>query len=107
MKHAIFFLAFILPISAEDWPQFLGPRRDGTYAGKDLAAQWAADGPKILWKEKVGSGWSGAAIAGGREGLFLYLRKGVILYPIFFLGSFLCHTIIDLYYSVKILKCES
>ena len=70
MKHAIFFLAFILPISAEDWPQFLGPRRDGTYAGKDLAAQWAADGPKILWKEKVGSGWSGAAIAEGRVVLF-------------------------------------
>jgi outer membrane protein assembly factor BamB len=35
MKHAILF-SFLLTgiLAAEDWPQFLGPRRDGTYQGK-------------------------------------------------------------------------
>ena len=66
MKHLLLLLALSLPLMAEDWPQFLGPRRNGTYHGKDLAAQWPADGPKVLWKKKVGSGWSSAVTTGGR-----------------------------------------
>lgn len=49
-----------------DWPQFLGPTRDGVYAGNDLAATWPAGGPKTLWKKKVGAGWSGPVVAGGK-----------------------------------------
>lgn len=66
MKHFLILLAIAMPLAAEDWPQFLGPRRNGTYIGKDLAAQWPADGPKVLWRKKVGSGWGGAVVAGDR-----------------------------------------
>ena len=33
---------------AEDWPQFLGPTRNGVYTGNDLAAKWPAGGPPAV-----------------------------------------------------------
>ena len=56
MKQAIL-LSFVLAgiLRAEDWPQFLGPRRDGTYRGKALP-EWPADGPELLWKNNIGAG---------------------------------------------------
>jgi outer membrane protein assembly factor BamB len=59
---------------AADWPQFLGPTRDGVYAGHDLADKWPAGGPKVLWEKKIGAGWSGPVVAGGR--LILFHRVG-------------------------------
>jgi len=66
MKYLVLLLSLSLSLVAEDWPQFLGPRRDGTYIGKNLAAQWPEDGPKVLWRKKVGSGWSSAVTTGKR-----------------------------------------
>jgi outer membrane protein assembly factor BamB len=48
---------------AADWPQFLGPTRDGVYAGTDLADVWPADGPAVVWRKNVGAGFSGVAVA--------------------------------------------
>ena len=42
---------------AADWPQYLGPNRDGISTETGLARTWGADGPKVLWKKPVGSGW--------------------------------------------------
>ena len=56
-----------------DWGQFLGPTRNGVYAGKDLAATWPAGGPKILWQHKVGAGWSGPVVSDGKVVLFYRL----------------------------------
>jgi len=39
---------------AEDWPQFLGPARNGVYSGNDLAAKWPPAGPAVVWKKEVG-----------------------------------------------------
>ncbi|MCW8129955.1 MAG: PQQ-like beta-propeller repeat protein [Planctomycetota bacterium] len=41
-----------LPAAAEgDWPQFLGPNRDGIAAGgPQLLNAWPKSGPKLLWK---------------------------------------------------------
>lgn len=50
----------------KDWPQFLGPTRNGVYAGHDLAASWPAGGPKVSWEMKLGAGWSGPAVADGK-----------------------------------------
>jgi len=60
--------------SASDWPQILGPNRDGTYAGKDLAAAWPKAGPPVTWQKKIGSGFSGPAVAAGK--LILFHRLG-------------------------------
>ena len=60
--------------AASDWPQLLGPTRDGVYAGADLSATWPAEGPRVLWQKKVGQGFSGPAVAGGK--LILFHRLG-------------------------------
>jgi outer membrane protein assembly factor BamB len=60
--------------SASDWPQFLGPARDGVYAGTDLADSWPKEGPPVVWRKKVGQGFSGPAVSGGR--LILFHRTG-------------------------------
>lgn len=50
--------------SAADWPQFLGPSRDGV--STESIEPWAASGPRVAWKTKVGAGFSGPVVAGGR-----------------------------------------
>ncbi|HEY3855778.1 MAG TPA: PQQ-binding-like beta-propeller repeat protein [Verrucomicrobiae bacterium] len=51
-------------VLAADWPQFLGPMRNGVYAGTDLAATWPTEGPPVVWQKKVGAGFSGPAVSG-------------------------------------------
>ena len=58
------------PLVVEDWPQFLGPTRDGVYRGPRLADAWPASGPRVLWRKPVGQGLAGVAISGGRVILF-------------------------------------
>jgi len=57
-------------VAASDWPQFLGPSRDGTCDGADLAATFPPGGLKILWQRDVGQGFSGPAVADGKLILF-------------------------------------
>jgi len=47
-----------------DFPQFLGPSRDGVLAGPPLEANWIAHPPEILWRHSVGAAWSGFSIVG-------------------------------------------
>src|SRR4051812_32049508 len=49
-----------------DWPQFLGPTRDGVYAGDALAAEWPKEGPTKVWFKPVGQGFSGPAVQDGK-----------------------------------------
>lgn len=49
-----------------DFPQFLGPDRTAVLAGPALDADWAARPPEVVWRGKVGAGWSGFAIVGER-----------------------------------------
>src|SRR5579884_3557701 len=51
------------PVLAGDWPQWLGPRRDGASAEK--IEPWKGD-PKKLWSEPVGEGYSVPVVAGGK-----------------------------------------
>ncbi len=57
-------------LRAGDWPQFLGPTRDGVYAGPGLAAAWPKEGPPVVWQKSVGAGFSGPVLAGGQLILF-------------------------------------
>ena len=62
-------ISLITP-AGDDWPQMLGPTRNGVYAGAPLAESWPASGPPIVWKRDVGQGFSGPVVAGGRVILF-------------------------------------
>ena len=56
---------------AGDWPQILGPNRNGIAADDErLAEQWPQDGPPVRWERPVGSGYAGVAVAGRRVILF-------------------------------------
>lgn len=56
--------------AASDWPQFLGPTRNGVYGGPALAASLPKEGPKVVWQKKVGQGFSGPVVAGDKAILF-------------------------------------
>jgi outer membrane protein assembly factor BamB len=60
--------------SAEDWPQFLGPGRNGIYSGNDLAPKWGPSGPAVVWKKDIGQGFSSPVVSQGR--LILFHRAG-------------------------------
>ncbi|MBC7856878.1 MAG: PQQ-binding-like beta-propeller repeat protein [Pirellulaceae bacterium] len=52
--------------SAADWPQFLGPARNGISPETGLMKAWPKDGPKEVWRVKGGVGMSGIAVSGGK-----------------------------------------
>jgi len=52
--------------STSDFPQFLGPDRTGMLQAPTLNRDWAANPPKILWRQPVGAAWSGWAVVGAR-----------------------------------------
>ena len=56
--------------AANDWPQYLGPSRNGIYSGPALADNWGANGPKVVWRKQVGQGFAGPAVVGNRVILF-------------------------------------
>ncbi len=53
-----------LAISAGDWPEFRGVKRDGTVHGVSVATDWKAQKPRELWRRRVGPGWSSFATVG-------------------------------------------
>jgi outer membrane protein assembly factor BamB len=56
-----------------DWPQLLGPTRNGVYYGGDIPTTWTASGPRIVWKKPVGEGFAGPVVVGNR--LILFHRR--------------------------------
>ncbi len=49
----------------DDFPQFLGPRRDAVYRAVSLERDWAAHPPEERWRVPIGAGWSGFAAVNG------------------------------------------
>ncbi len=62
------------PTRAADWPQFLGPERNGVSRETGLLTSWPQQGPPVLWKTEIGAGFSGPVVAGDR--LILFHRIG-------------------------------
>ncbi len=67
-------LCCVAAAQAEDWPQLLGPRRDGSYEGAALAETWPKEGPARTWEMEVGDGFAGPVVAGGK--VFIFHRPG-------------------------------
>lgn len=65
-------LVWMIPslLLADDWPQWLGPRRDGVSKEANLIATFPAQGPKVLWQRDVGPGFSGPVVQAGKMILF-------------------------------------
>ncbi len=48
-----------------DSPEFRGPGRDGVLTGVSVVADWNEHPPKMLWRKRVGPGWSGMIVVDG------------------------------------------
>jgi len=71
MKSCIKFIPVILlvcmtSVFAEDWPQYLGPNRDGISAEKGILRSWPENGPEVLWTVAVGIGFGGPVVKDGK-----------------------------------------
>jgi outer membrane protein assembly factor BamB len=64
------FLLFLLPLAADDWPDWRGPNRDGVSREKSLPGKWSLSGQGLAWKAPYG-GRSTPVILGDR----LYLEN--------------------------------
>ena len=51
---------------AEDWPQWLGPKRDGVWSETGIVETFPKDGPPVKWRVKIAGGYSGPAVAAGK-----------------------------------------
>ena len=50
----------------DDWPHWRGPARNGVSTESDWIHTWPNGGPPIVWRAKVGTGFSSFSVAGGR-----------------------------------------
>jgi outer membrane protein assembly factor BamB len=72
MKHCrILFSLIILSlslanVSAQDWPQYLGPKRNSTSDQKGILRTWPEKGPEVLWSANVGIGYGGPVVKDGK-----------------------------------------
>jgi len=74
MRLTVFLAAAMCSLGicrAGEWPQILGPARNGIAAADErLADRWPEGGPPIVWERPVGGGYAGAAVADGLAILF-------------------------------------
>lgn len=60
---------------AGDWPQILGPNRNGIADdGEQISVDWTGGQPKELWSVELGSGFAGPAVRDGK--VYQVHRKG-------------------------------
>lgn len=53
------------PVRA-DWPNFLGPQRNGVSAETGLLPSWPEEGPPVVWERDIGEGYGAPVVAQGR-----------------------------------------
>lgn len=60
--------------TGEDWPTFLGPRRNSTSTEQGILVPWPPQGPPVRWQRALGAGYGMPSIERGR--LFQFERFG-------------------------------
>lgn len=72
MKKGKLFISMIVlfvcltNVSAQDWPQYLGPNRNSISDQKGIFRSWPATGPEVLWTANIGIGYGGPVIKAGK-----------------------------------------
>ena len=60
----------LVNVTAQDWPQILGPGRNGIYPGPPIVPSFPRRGPPQIWARDVGAGFAGPAVSAGKLILF-------------------------------------
>ena len=67
------------PAAAGDWPQLLGPARDGRYEGDPIRSDWAGTPPTVSWSQEIGAGFAGPVAVDGKVFVFHRMGKEAVL----------------------------
>ncbi len=54
------------PVLADDWPQWMGTKRDNIWRETGILEAFPPGGPKVVWRAPVAGGYSGPAVAAGK-----------------------------------------
>ena len=60
---------------AGDWPQIMGPERNGLAEEEQISERWATGKPERVWEAQIGSGFAGVAVSDQTVVLF-HREKG-------------------------------
>ncbi len=60
----------LVNVTAQDWPQILGPGRNGIYTGPPIVPSFPRSGPPQIWARDIGAGFAGPAVSAGKLILF-------------------------------------
>lgn len=70
MKLAAHFLVALLTILlvsqmsvADDWPDWMGEKRDGVWREKNIVEKFPEGGPNVLWRKPIGIGYTGPSVS--------------------------------------------
>ena len=66
---AVVFFGCISVLSAQDWPQFLGPNRNSTSPQKGILRSWPAGGPKFYGQQMSAPDMAALSL---KKGKFIY-----------------------------------
>ena len=61
---------------ADDWPQWLGPKRDSVWRETGIVREFPESGPKVKWRVSINGGYAGPAVADGRVYVADYQKTG-------------------------------
>ncbi len=61
---------------ADDWPQWMGPKRDNVWREDGILDKFPKDGAKVLWKTPIGGGYASPSIAKGKVYVTDFVTKG-------------------------------
>lgn len=75
MRALLITILITAPASADDWPQWLGPNRDGVWNEEGILETLPKDGPKVLWRKPIHPGYTGPAVAAGKVYVMDRIRK--------------------------------
>lgn len=62
----MFVLLSAASVMADDWPQWMGPKRDNVWRETGILEHFPEGGPKVVWRTAVGGGYAGPAVAEGK-----------------------------------------
>jgi outer membrane protein assembly factor BamB len=63
---ALLILTCTANIQAQDWPQYLGPDRNGTSPQENILRTWPEQGPEVVWNVDLGIGYGGPVVKDGK-----------------------------------------
>ncbi|NNC87491.1 MAG: PQQ-like beta-propeller repeat protein [Akkermansiaceae bacterium] len=66
MRTVLFLVVLAAVCRGDDWPQWLGERRDAVWREEGIRTDWGKEKPQIRWRAPVSWGYAGPAVADGR-----------------------------------------